>query len=45
MMQENVAPSVSVEKKSNLSFIEKKKRTPIALILPPLKARKSKYFS
>ena len=43
-LQENVASSVSVEKKSNLSFIETK-RTQIALILRRLKTKKSKYFS
>ena len=43
-IQENVVSSVSIEKKSNLSFI-KVKRTQIALILQRLKKRKSKYFS
>ena len=43
-IQENVASSVSVEKKSDLSFI-KAKRTQIALILQRFKTRKFKYFN
>ena len=38
--QENVTSSVSVEKKSNLSFM-RAKRTQIALILQRLKTRKN----
>ena len=45
IIQENVASSVSVEKKTVCRSSKKKKQTQIALILRRLKTRKSKYFS